>query len=43
VTVEEETQGLLEIVFEDGKLTKETTLTQIKQTINSQIYLVCNS
>jgi nicotinamide phosphoribosyltransferase len=33
----EESQGLLEVIFEDGKLVKETTLSQIRETINTQI------
>lgn len=37
VTNEEENQGLLEVVFEDGNLTKETTLSQIRELINEQI------
>jgi len=37
VTEEEESQGLLDVVFEDGKLIKETTLQQIRSTINEQI------
>jgi len=37
VTDEEETQGLLEVVFEDGNLIKETTLGQIRAVINEQI------
>lgn len=37
VTDEEETQGLLDVVFEDGNLTKETTLGQIREVINQQI------
>lgn len=37
VTEEEESQGLLEVVFEDGNLTKETTLGQIRETIDNQI------
>ncbi len=37
VTDEEESQGLLEVVFKDGILTKETTLEQIRAVINEQI------
>lgn len=37
VTETEEAKGLLEVVFEDGKLIKETTLTEIRNTINKQI------
>ncbi len=37
VTEEEESQGLLEVVFEDGKLVKETSLNQIRAIINEQI------
>jgi nicotinamide phosphoribosyltransferase len=37
VAEEDESQGLLEVVFEDGKLTQEITLTQIRETINNQI------
>jgi nicotinamide phosphoribosyltransferase len=37
VTEEEESQGLLEVVFEDGNLTKETTLGQIRAVIDEQI------
>ncbi|MCO7199970.1 nicotinate phosphoribosyltransferase [Pseudoalteromonas sp. OANN1] len=37
VTEEEEKQGLLEVVFEDGKLLKETTLSEIRALISAQI------
>jgi len=37
VSPEQETQGLLEVVFEDGKLVKETTLAEIRSVIESQI------
>ncbi len=37
VTEAEERQGLLEVVFEDGKLVKETTLAKIRELIDSQI------
>jgi len=37
VTPIEEAQGLLEVVFEDGKLVKETTLAEIRATIDQQI------
>jgi len=37
VTEEEESQGLLEVVFEDGNLIKEATLGQIREVINEQI------
>tara|TARA_B100000768_G_scaffold59305_1_gene57335 strand:- start:760 stop:2355 length:1596 start_codon:yes stop_codon:yes gene_type:complete len=37
VTDQEETQGLLEVVFEDGNLIKETTLGEIRELINQQI------
>jgi len=37
VTVNEETEGLLEVVFEDGNLIKETTLNDIRATIDNQI------
>ena len=37
VTEEEESQGLLDVVFEDGKLIKETTLQQIRTLIDEQI------
>ena len=37
VTEEDESQGLLEVVFEDGNLTKETTLGQIRSVIDEQI------
>ncbi|WP_254663634.1 HAMP domain-containing protein [Pseudoalteromonas sp. BMB] len=37
VTEEEEKQGLLEVVFEDGKLLKETTLSEIRALIGAQI------
>lgn len=37
VTDEEEKQGLLELVFEDGELRKETTLSNIRALIDSQI------
>lgn len=37
VTDDEESQGLLEIVFEDGNLIKETSLSQIREVINEQI------
>lgn len=37
VTEQEETQGLLEVVFEDGKLIKETSLNEIRECINQQI------
>ncbi|CAM4429134.1 nicotinate phosphoribosyltransferase [Pseudoalteromonas ostreae] len=37
VTEQEEAQGLLEVVFEDGKLVKETTLNEIRECINQQI------
>jgi nicotinamide phosphoribosyltransferase len=30
-------KGLLAVVFEDGKLIKETTLAEIRETINQQI------
>ncbi|TMO79743.1 nicotinate phosphoribosyltransferase [Pseudoalteromonas sp. S3776] len=37
VTEQEEAQGLLEVVFEDGKLEKETTLSEIRAIIDQQI------
>ena len=37
VTEFEESQGLLDVVFENGQLVKETTLAQIREMINSQI------
>lgn len=37
VTESEEAEGLLEVVFEDGKLIKEVTLAEIRGTINSQL------
>jgi nicotinamide phosphoribosyltransferase len=37
VTEQEESQGLLEVVFEDGKLIKETSLNEIRECINQQI------
>ena len=37
VTEQEEAQGLLEVVFQDGKLVKETTLNEIRECINQQI------
>ncbi len=37
VTEEEEKQGLLEVVFEDGELLKETTLGEIRALISAQI------
>ncbi|WP_438466733.1 nicotinate phosphoribosyltransferase [Marinomonas sp. PE14-40] len=37
VTEKEESEGLLEVVFEDGKLVKETTLSQIRDLINTQL------
>ncbi|MGF1769046.1 nicotinate phosphoribosyltransferase [Enterovibrio makurazakiensis] len=37
VSESEEKEGLLEVVFEDGKLIKETTLAEIRATIDSQI------
>jgi len=37
VSEKEEAQGLLEVVFEDGKLVKETTLEEIRATIDQQI------
>lgn len=37
VTEQEESEGLLEVVFENGKLIKETTLAQIRGLINNQI------
>ncbi len=37
VTEQEETTGLLETVFEDGKLVKETTLKEIRALIDEQI------
>lgn len=37
VSDKEEQEGLLEVVFEDGKLIKETTLAQIRHIIDSQI------
>lgn len=37
VTEQEEKEGLLEVVFEDGKLIKETTLGEIRELINKQI------
>ena len=37
VSEEQESQGLLEVVFEDGQLIKETTLAEIRATINQQI------
>lgn len=36
-TREQEQQGLLEVVFEDGKLVKSTTLAEIRQRIKSQL------
>jgi len=37
VTEQEEAQGLLEVVFEDGKIIKETTLSEIRSLIDQQI------
>ena len=37
VTEQEENEGLLEVVFEDGQLVKETTLKQIRELIDEQI------
>lgn len=37
VTEQEESEGLLEVVFENGKLIKETTLAQVRDLINNQI------
>ena len=37
VTEQEEAQGLLEVVFEDGKIIKETTLSEIRSVIDKQI------
>ena len=37
VTDDEEKEGLLEVVFEDGNLKKHTTLKQIRETIDKQI------
>ncbi|CZF82440.1 putative nicotinate phosphoribosyltransferase [Grimontia celer] len=37
VSEAEEAQGLLEVVFEDGKLVKETSLAEIRSVIDSQI------
>ena len=37
VTEQEESEGLLETVFEDGKLVKETTLADIRALIDTQI------
>ena len=37
VSEQEEKEGLLEVVFEDGKLVKETTLKQIRDLVNEQI------
>lgn len=37
VTKAEEEEGLLKVVFEDGKLTKEVTLAEIRETIGKQL------
>ena len=37
VTEQEEAKGLLEVVFEDGKIVKETTLNEIRNLIDKQI------
>ncbi len=37
VTEQEEAKGLLEVVFEDGKIVKETTLSEIRNLIDKQI------
>jgi len=37
VTPDEEQQGLLQVVFEDGKLVKQTSLAEIRALIDSQI------
>ena len=37
VTEQEEAKGLLEVVFEDGKIVKETTLSEIRALIDTQI------
>jgi nicotinamide phosphoribosyltransferase len=36
-TREQEQQGLLEVVFEDGKLLKETSLAEIRQLVREQL------
>ena len=37
VTPEQEAGGLLEVVYEDGKLVKETSLKEIRALVDSQI------
>ncbi|TDF34984.1 nicotinate phosphoribosyltransferase [Alteromonadaceae bacterium M269] len=37
VTEQEETEGLLEVIFEDGRLIKETTLAEIRETVADQL------
>ncbi len=36
-TREQEQQGLLEVVFEDGKLVKETSLAEIRKLVREQL------
>lgn len=35
-TWEEESKGLLQTVFKDGKLTRQTTLTEIRNKLNKE-------
>jgi nicotinamide phosphoribosyltransferase len=37
VSLDEEKQGLLQTVFEDGKLVKEFTLAEIRKNVNASI------